>query len=169
MQTPYVPPQGSSTLPLYLTLLAHSQRKTAICSRCHTVMYPGGSENHKKGYCVDGARQVKRKGPKGEDDIPDWPQPQGIYAKGTHFDPIKFLGTLRDMYERVVVRGERSADLPVEYEAFGKVLQRRTTIDEDGSVLFKLYDLLMPPSTPDSLVVFHHGCRDLRLDCLRDD
>jgi hypothetical protein len=55
---------------------------------------------------------------------------------GTHFYPIEFLKTLRDMYERVVVRGERSADLPMEYEAFGKVLQRRTTIDEDGSVLF---------------------------------
>jgi len=50
-------------------------RKTAI--RCHTVMYPGGSENHKKGYCADGARQAKRKG---EGGIPDWPQPQGIYV-----------------------------------------------------------------------------------------
>jgi len=75
---------------------------------------------------------VKRKG---EDDIPDWapdwPQPQGIYVKG-------------DAYKRIVICGERS----VEYEAFGKVLQRRTTIDEDSSVLvFRLYELLMPPST----------------------
>jgi hypothetical protein len=38
---------------------------------------------------------------------------------------------------RVVVREERSADLPVEYEAFGDVLQKRTSIDEDGSVLFR--------------------------------
>ena len=30
----------------YLTLLGHSLRKTAICSHCHTVMYPGCSENH---------------------------------------------------------------------------------------------------------------------------
>jgi len=141
-------------------------RKTAICSRCHTVMYPGGPENHKTGYCADGARQVKRKG---DDDIPDWPQPQGVYAKGTHFYPIEFLKTLRDMYERVVVREERSADLPVEYEAFVKLLQRRTIIDEDGSVLFKLYDLLMPPSTPDGLVVLHNGHQHLRLDCLRDN
>ncbi|KAH9967213.1 hypothetical protein BC827DRAFT_1088629, partial [Russula dissimulans] len=59
-------------------------RKTAICSHCHTVMYPSGSQNHKKGYCVDGARQVKGKG---EDGIPDWPQPQGIYVKGTAFRP----------------------------------------------------------------------------------
>jgi len=43
-------------------------------------MYPGGSENHKKGYFANGARQVKMKG---EDDIPDWvqPEPQGIYVK----------------------------------------------------------------------------------------
>jgi len=75
-------------------------------------MYPCGSENHKKGYCADGARQLKRKG---EDDIPDWPRPHGIYAKGTQFRLIKSLKTLRDMYERVVVHGERSTDLPVEY------------------------------------------------------
>jgi len=47
-------------------------RKTAICSRCHTVIYPGGPENHKKCCCADGTRQVKRKG---DDDI-DWPQPR---------------------------------------------------------------------------------------------
>src|SRR5712675_896109 len=150
----------------YLTLLGHSQRRTAICSRCHTMMYPGGSENHKRGYCADGTRQVKRKG---EDDIPDWPQPQEIYVKGTDFHPIEFLKTLWDMYEKVVVREERSTDLPMEYEAFWKVLQRRTTIDEDGSVLFRLYDLIMPPSTPDRLVVLHNGHQHLRLDCLRDD
>jgi len=60
------------------------------------------------------------------------------------------------MYERVVVHEEGSADLPVEYEAFGKVVQRRTTIDEDGSVLFRLYDLLMLPSTPESLIVLRN-------------
>ncbi|KAH9968171.1 hypothetical protein BC827DRAFT_1170757 [Russula dissimulans] len=58
-------------------------------------MYPCGSENHKKGYCVDGARQVKRKG---EDDIPNWPQPQGIYVKEMDFHPVKYLKTLQDMY-----------------------------------------------------------------------
>jgi len=137
-------------------------RKTATCSRCHTVMYPDGSENHKKGYCADGARQAKRKG---EDDIPDWPQPQGIYVKGTQFHPIEFLKTLRDMYERVVIHGERSTNLPLEYETFGKVLERRTTIDDDGSVLFRLYDLIMPPSTPDSLVVLRNGHQHLRPNC----
>jgi len=117
--------------------LGHSQRKTAICSRCHTVMYPGGSEDHKRGYCADGARQVKRKG---GDDIPDWPRPQGIYVKGTDFHPVEFLKTLQDVYKKVVVHKGRSTDLPVECEAFWKVLQRRTTIDADSCVLFRLYD-----------------------------
>jgi hypothetical protein len=129
-------------------------------------MYPGGSENHKKGHCTDGAHQVKRKG---EDDIPDWPQLEGIYLNGTQFHPIEFLKILRDMYERVLVHGERSTDLPVEYEALGKVLERTTTTDEDGSVLFRLYDLAMPPSIPDSLLMLHNGHQHLRLDCLRDD
>ena len=146
--------------------LGHSQRKMAICSRFRAVMYPGGSENHKRGCCADGARQVKRKG---EDDISDCPQPQGIYVKGTDFHPVEFLKTLQDVYEKVAVREERSADYLVECEAFWKVLQRRTTINEDSSVLFELYDLNISPSTPDSLVVLHNGHQHLRLDCLRDN
>jgi len=52
---------------------------------------------------------------------------------------------------------ERSADLSVEYEALGKKFQRRRTIDDDGNVVFRLYDLVMLPSTPGSLVVLHNG------------
>src|SRR5712672_338547 len=87
--------------------LGPSRCKTAICSHCHTVMYPGGSENHKKGYFANGACQVKMKG---EDDIPDWvqPEPQGIYVKWTDFHPVEFLKTLWEMYERFAVHGERS-------------------------------------------------------------
>src|SRR5712672_1397643 len=74
-----------------------------------------------------------------------------------------------DMYEMVVVRGERSADLLMEHEAFEEVVQGRTSIEEDSSMLFRLYDLLMLPSTPDSLVVLCNRCKHLCLDCLRDD
>ncbi|KAH9956342.1 hypothetical protein BC827DRAFT_1232171 [Russula dissimulans] len=96
-------------------------------------MYPDGPENHKEGYCADGTCPVKKKD---DDDIPDWSQPQqGIYAKRTHPNPIEFLKTLQDMYERVVVWGERNADLPVEYKAFEKELQKRTSINDDSSVL----------------------------------
>jgi len=57
-----------------------------------------------------------------------------------------------------------------EYEAFGNVLQRRTTIAEDSSVpvLFRLYYLIMLPSTPNSPAVLHNGGQHLCLDCLRD-
>jgi len=63
----------------------------AICSHCHTVTYPGGFENHKKGYCVDCAYQVKRKG---EDDIPGLATATGNLWKGTHVYLIEFLKTL---------------------------------------------------------------------------
>jgi hypothetical protein len=131
------------------------------------VMYPGGGENHKKGYCADGAQQTKRQGDM--DDVPDWPQPQGIFAKGTHFHPIEFLKTVRGMYERVVIRGECGTDVPIEYEAFGRMLKSRTTVDNEGNVLFKLYNLEMPPSTPDELIIACDGHKFLRLDCLRDN
>ena len=47
-----------------------------------------------------------------------------------------------------------------------KMLSNRTTIDQDGTVLFRLFDLTIPPSTPDELIVLHDGCKHLRLDCL---
>jgi hypothetical protein len=83
--------------------------------------------------------------------------------------PCRILKTLRDMYERILVHREKYTNLPVEYEAFGKVLRRRTTVNEDGSMLFKLYDLIMPTSTPNSLVVLQNGHQHPCLDCLHDD
>jgi hypothetical protein len=51
------------------------QRKTAICSRYQVIMYPGGADNHKMGYCTDGACQIVKKGD--HNTLLDWPQPQG--------------------------------------------------------------------------------------------
>ena len=76
-------------------------------------MYPGGTDNHKKGYCADGARQIVKKGD--NDSLPDWPQPQGIFEKGTHFHPIEFLKTLREVYEKLVVDRTSGVDVPIEY------------------------------------------------------
>jgi hypothetical protein len=78
------------------------------------------------------------------------------------------------MYERVAVHGERDTNLPVEYEAFGKVLEKRATIDEDRSgaaalQVFRLYDLVMPLSTPNSLVVLHNRHQHHRLGCAMTD
>jgi len=130
------------------------------------IMYPGGTDNHKRGYC-DGARQIVKKGD--NDTLPDWPQPQGIFEKGTHFHPIEFIKTLREVYGKVVVDRARGVDVPVEYEAFTKMLGKRprTTIDQDGTILFRPFDLTIPPSTtPDELIVLRDGRRRLRLDCL---
>jgi len=96
------------------------------------IMYPGGADNHKRGYCSDGARQIVKRGDR--DTLPDWPQPQGIFEKGTHFHPIEFLKTLREVYEKVVVDRASGVDDPIEYEAFTKMLSKRTTIDQDGTI-----------------------------------
>jgi hypothetical protein len=56
-----------------------SQRKTAICSRCQMIMYPGGADNHRRGYCADGARQIVKKGD--NDTLPDWPRRKASLKK----------------------------------------------------------------------------------------
>ncbi|KAF9523224.1 hypothetical protein CPB83DRAFT_871718 [Crepidotus variabilis] len=75
-------------------------RKVQICSRCQTVMYPGptGSlENHKKGYCADGVRQIQ----KDTEPLPPWPQPQGIFKVGREFHVLAFLTEVRSLYEKL--------------------------------------------------------------------
>jgi hypothetical protein len=73
---------------------------------------------------------------------------------------------LQEVYEKVVVDRASGVNVPVEYEAFTKMLGKRTTIDRDGTVPFRLFDLTIPPSTPDELIVLRDGRRHLRLDCL---
>ncbi|KAF9068511.1 hypothetical protein BDP27DRAFT_1421866 [Rhodocollybia butyracea] len=54
-----------------------STRKPQTCGRCQTIMYPfvtGHAQNHKRGYCSDGVKQVHRAIP--------FPQPVGIFVKG---------------------------------------------------------------------------------------
>jgi hypothetical protein len=108
-----------------------------------TIMYPGGADNHKRGYCADGALQIMKKGD--DDGLPDWPQPQGIFKKGGHYYPIEFLKTLREVYKTLVVDRASGVDVPIEYEAM-KMLGKRTTIDQDDIILFRLFDLTIPPS-----------------------
>src|SRR5882762_2551298 len=146
-----------------------------MCGCCQTIMYPGPSgcaENHKKGYCSYGVKQTGVKitpdGKRKVEDPPEWSQPAGIFSKGTHFDPIKFLSTIHQIYERVIVQhGTSEADI-MEYEAFAKELHSRTKILLDGSILFKLYaDLQVSGPFPNRLMVDHDGLKYLRIDCLR--
>lgn len=68
-------------------------------------MYPGAgtdkSLNHRKGFCSDGIAQIPES-ESAEDALPDWPQPQGIFSVGKHFNPERFLITVWDLYKRVV-------------------------------------------------------------------
>jgi hypothetical protein len=129
-------------------------------------MYPGlsgSAENHKRGYCSDGVKQLMK-----ADTVPDWPQPPGIFELGTKFNPIKFLATIRDVYEWVMNQNGHDNDLTMEYEAFGKLLHSRTIVSPDGQSLFKLFALEIPLSTPSELIVDYNDAQYLRIDCLRD-
>ena len=106
-------------------------RKPASCPRCKTIMYPGptGSpENHKRGYCSDGVRSKPPDNtPPGY--LPPWPQPHGVFssdASGTTFNPIPFLATLRDIYEKAVLGGRRDDEVDaMEFGAFAEMLHSR--------------------------------------------
>jgi len=143
--------------------LINIQCKAATCSQCKTIMYPGptGSpENHKKGYCSDGVKQVLK-----SDTVPDWPQPQGIFEMGMTFYLLKFLATIRNVYEKFVIKQGNGGNLAMEYKAFGKLLNHRI-ISPNNHFLFKLFDLEMPASTPPELVIDYNCARYLKVDCL---
>ena len=99
--------------------------------------------------------------------MPAWPQPQGIFTDGIYFNPVGFLTTLREVYEKVVI-DKVSGEAAMEHEAFAGLLFARTLMAGDGSMLFKLYDLDCPPSMPEGLLEVRDGMKYLRLDCLRE-
>ncbi len=146
-------------------------------------MYPGptGSpENHKRGYCSDGVRS------KPPDDAPPgyllpWPQPNGVFSSdtgGTTFNPIPFLATLRDVYEKAVLGGGQSDEV-VDFGAFTTMLHSRIVVRADGAVLFRLYSEFELGPCPEGLFVKgeeleegrggNEGTSYLRVDCLRND
>ncbi|KAF8580074.1 hypothetical protein K439DRAFT_1648290 [Ramaria rubella] len=99
--------------------------KPQTCTRYHRLMYPGptGSpENHKKEFCSDGGSVKFRDAP--------WPQPPGIFIKGTSFDILAFLRTILPV------------PVTMEDEAFVSLLSKRSVIEEDGTGLFELFDKL---------------------------
>ncbi|KAH9001850.1 hypothetical protein EDB86DRAFT_2801333, partial [Lactarius hatsudake] len=158
-------------------------RKPASCPRCKRLMYPGptGSpENHKWGYCSDGVRS------KPPDDappgyLPPWPQPNGIFssdAGGETFNPIPFLATLRNVYEKAVLGGGQSDEV-VEFGAFTTMLHLRIVFRTDGAILFRLYPKFELGPCPEGLFVkgdkFEEGrggieaTSYLQVDCLQND
>ncbi|OBZ78836.1 hypothetical protein A0H81_01159 [Grifola frondosa] len=146
------------------TQLTSKQRKAQTCGRCRQIKYPGGigsKDNHKKQHCSDGVKPKDT-----TDSLPDWPQPSGVFSNSTHFHPIAFLTILREMYEKTVLNGGRDLVIDLEYVAFAKLLQTRSAMAPDGSLLFRLFEsLTLSPSLPE-LIVIHDSKRHLRMDCL---
>ena len=114
----------------------------------------GNSENHKKGYCSDG---VKQKAPPGTDEeLPPWPQPNGVFTKGTHFWPKHFNRTICELYETVTDGNTTGGCRAMEFAAFAEMLQKcliiiPVTETEPSCVCFKLYRAFELGEQPGSL------------------
>ncbi|KAG2091336.1 uncharacterized protein F5147DRAFT_643230 [Suillus discolor] len=156
-----------SVVPLVKQERGKKPRKVQTCSRCQTIMYPGPENsplNHKRGYCADGVKQVSKNS--GED-LPPWPQPQGLFSEGHTFHLHAFLLAVQRVYEYVSLQGPGEMDL-LETEAFAKLLVSRTEIHEDGAVLFRLFtDFIVDPSTPCDRIVVHDDKQWLRINFLQ--
>ncbi|EIW74127.1 hypothetical protein CONPUDRAFT_140629 [Coniophora puteana RWD-64-598 SS2] len=142
-------------------------RTPATCTRCLTVMYPGGlspTGNHKKGVCGDGVRQIR----KDNEELPPWPQPQGVFTRGEHFHPAVFLKTIQQVYERTFVRSSGESEV-LEAEAFANMVTSRTITVEGGHVLFKMYRAFAADAcTPDSALTIFNDEKYLRIPYLEN-
>ena len=132
-------------------------------------MYPGptgSSENHKKGYCSDGVCQ-KAKLDSTDGPLPDWPQPLGIFTKGTSFHPLTFLSMIRELYDKVVEGALTEVEYSMEDEAFSRLLASRIRV-QDGQSLFQMYNLEISAeqAISPSLLVECDGATYLRVGCL---
>ncbi|KAH8997187.1 hypothetical protein EDB86DRAFT_933965 [Lactarius hatsudake] len=158
-------------------------RKPASCPRCKRLMYPGPTkspENHKRGYCSDGVRsKPPDNAPPGY--LPLWPQPIGVFSSdawGTTFNPIPFLATLRDIYEKTVLGGGQNDEV-VEFGTFTAMLHSRIVVRADGAVFFRLYPEFELGPCPEGLLVTGDELDEgrggnewtsyVRVDCLRND
>ena len=116
-------------------------------------MYPGpegSSLNHKRAYCSDGVKQVSKAG----DEVPPWPQPQGIFTAGRTFHPQAFYTTVQDIYERYCIPGAEPPPITtMEGIAFAKLLASRIRAFDDGAIGFRLFtDYELDPKTPTGYV-----------------
>ena len=62
-----------------------------------------------------------------------------------------FFSTLTSIYTAI----DSNVDLSLEETAFLTLLTRRSTQIEDGSVVFKLFDMPCVPKPPQALIVDH--------------
>ncbi|PIL26529.1 hypothetical protein GSI_12287 [Ganoderma sinense ZZ0214-1] len=113
------------------------KQKPNTCNRCKSIMWPGGkgkNNNHKLTFCSDGVRmspEVTEKGLDGTtttrfEALPPWPQPSGIFVKGSTFMPHAFLLTARQFYLSMITLGSGGGHNAMEYLAFAEMLHART-------------------------------------------
>lgn len=147
------------------------------CKRCLCVMYGHTpEENHKPGYCADGAPRRPILNPVNNIETPDrspikeipWPQPQGIFTNGKCFHPLAFLQTIRTLYHQLVEEKVEPSNLDLELQAFAVLYARQMVPGANGANYFKLPDIKIDP-LGSSLIVEMNGERHLRVDCLQDD
>ncbi|KAG0698511.1 hypothetical protein DFH29DRAFT_1018080 [Suillus ampliporus] len=155
-----------AVVPLIKEERGKKPQKAQTCSCCQTIMYPGAENsplNHKRGYCTDSIKQVSKSG----EDLPPWPQPQGMFSEGRTFHPHTFLTAVQRVYECVFSQGPGEMDM-LETEAFAKLLTSCTEVREDGAVLFRLFaDFIVDSSTPHDHIVTHDGNQWLRINLLQ--
>ena len=130
---------------------------------------PRSTRKSQKGclsVCADGVRQ-KPKPESADVSLPAWPQPHGIFTNGSHFDPLRFLSTVRELYDKVVAGSVSDPDYSMEDEAFSQMLSSRIAM-HNGCALFRLFDLENALETPAQLFVEVEGVKYLRVDCLAE-
>lgn len=105
------------------------------------------------------------------EDPPPYPQPNGIFSKGTHFHPLPFLQEVKSLYERIV---ERQELLTTQDAAFALLLHQRTLVipasaDSPRTMnLFKLYTSLTMGDCPAYMLTEYDSARYLHLDYLNE-
>ncbi|OBZ69714.1 hypothetical protein A0H81_10073 [Grifola frondosa] len=123
------------------------KRKTHTCTRCKMVMYPGperSAANHKKSYCTDGVRQKPKviertlNGvvQKVVEELPEYPQPAGLFTHGTHFHPKIFLAYVVDLYTRLIAHSGPGSEKAMEDAAFAALLTKRLRVFRRNVWLF---------------------------------
>ena len=127
--------------------------------------------NHKRGICADG---VRSKSTSDSLDLPDWPQPHGIFSDGTTFHASAFLRMVQQVYE-ITVTGTNPNVPIIKVQAFLQMLAARSVVlsDESGHptlVLFWLYSgFKVDGSVPGDHIVQRDSVDHLRINYLERD
>lgn len=102
-------------------------RKASVCKRCLKLRYPngpgksatGGMPNHARDCCCDGVH------PSLKDEVP-WPQPQGVFTLGKHFNIHPFIEEVRRLADAL----SRGSDLSAAQRSFLTLFSARLRVVE---------------------------------------